>query len=115
MNKATSQQEEKLDQLLELARPVSAPAWFEARTLARLRREREQGPTVALWFLRSIGVAGATCLLAVGIFGLMQQDSKVLPPLAQDKVVPEQGQVFAALEAFASYTSDAEEWSHEPY
>jgi len=92
-----------LDRLLELGRPPAAPAWFEARTLARLRGEAFR-PAWTEWLFRlrpvglGIALAGLAALaLYVALPGRV--------PARPNK------EMFEAFDAFVSISAEEESWN----
>lgn len=118
MKENLNKQEDALDSLLKLAETPKAPDWFEARTVSRLRREREKGSSFFSFFdamvLRYAGLAGVTAVLVLlGISGFPsgQNRSEETGVTVASEVQDEQ--FFAALDAFDSYVQQASEWNQE--
>jgi hypothetical protein len=122
MKENPSEQDQALDALLGKVKNPPAPDWFEARTLARLRRERECEAQRSwfsfghVWRYLTLGVASA---LVAGLLVFSMKDEKassveVSQPILSSSV-GEQEALFAALDAFDSYTQQAEEWNQEIY
>jgi hypothetical protein len=107
-----------LDALLKLAEAPKAPGWFEARTLARLRREREEKPSYSFmhWkLLRYLGAVACLLVLAAVVTQVLRQDGTAEKTVAMSQFQTQDEQLFAALDAFDSYTKEAKEWNQEPY
>jgi hypothetical protein len=110
--------DEQLDQLLGRAAPPPAPDWFEARVLARLRREREAGfwGRLALSAVRLPRLGLAAAVLAVSLSGaflyLKTGPAHVRMAAASDY---SEDQVYAALEAFVSFNQEGAEWSTDTF
>ncbi len=92
-----------LEKLLASVPPPKAPAWFAARTLARLRTEREaEAQRGWYWMPRwKWVIAGAG--LAVLAVGLIRWENQ--PPRVSDAAV------FAALEALVDEDADNRWWA----
>lgn len=118
MKEDLNKQDEALDSLLKLAENPQAPDWFEARTLARLRREREEASSFSaflnLFSGKALRSAGLLALLAVACglgFQTLRKDSPGKESTAAVNVQDEQ--LFAAFDAFDSYARQANEWNQE--
>ena len=106
---------DKLDHLLASSPMPKAPAWFEARTLARLRVEQEK---LTLWsrmlaFIQDQGRAIAAarivtaCVCALMAFFFWQS---VLKPGARQQMADKK--LFDAFSAFNSYVVEQEGWNN---
>jgi hypothetical protein len=103
MKEKKTHEDDALDALLRLVARPQAPDWFEARTLARLRRERAEAPPFGFRLFRKVAMGCCVVLLIlIGGLTLHRQQASEDP-------------LFAALEAFESYTQEASEWNQEPY
>ncbi|MDD5260411.1 MAG: hypothetical protein PHD76_01040 [Methylacidiphilales bacterium] len=108
-----------LDRLLAEAPMPKAPAWFEAKTLARLRREeqnRAQWPGFVAVFLTARGrffaacAVGCTALLILGITLAWQGGSK---PVSAGTVAD--NNMFDAFAAFKSVATEEDAWNSEGF
>ena len=91
----------ELEALLSKAPPPKAPAWFAAKTLARLREE--EGRKTRLWAVgwRWAWTAGAALLVA----GWMLWDRRSTGPEISDAAV------FAALDALVEQDEENRWWA----
>ena len=107
-----------LDRLLASAPMPKAPAWFEARTLARLRREKE---LPGLWSRilavlqnqeRAVIVAR---LMTLAVFALVACFfwHSVLKPEPRRYLADRK--MFDAFSAFTSYTTEQENWNNSGF
>lgn len=119
MKEGQDQQDEKLDRLLKSVQAPKAPDWFEARTRARLRREREQSVSGGVWaFLFSRPMAWtslAACIVALlGIAAVRMGGDMDVPEQAS---VPEEmvddEKLQDALDAFVSYSQEVQQWDQD--
>ena len=93
--------QDSLDKLLDRVQPPQAPAWFEAKVLARLRREQEAGKAPLQW-LRWTAAAGAMALFAALAVLHTPRHATV-----------KEAEVFAALAAFENYQEEQTLWIGE--
>lgn len=117
-------QEEALTLLLKQLPAPLAPDWFEAKTLARLRREREGEESwwgkfnlSWRWALGGITVA---VVLALSIFLLepmLKSSDEVAGSASKTELSDsaEGDRLLAALDAFASYSDEIKDWDQEPF
>jgi len=94
---------EGLGNLLGKAPPPRAPSWFAAKTLARLRQEKEEDQkTVSLWMRwRWVWAAGTAAVVAGWI---LWQKSEPHDPIS-DRAV------FAALDALVEQDEENRWWA----
>lgn len=92
----------ELEALLAKARPPQAPAWFVAKTLARLRQEQGKRKSIGDWFLswRWVGAAG----IAVALAGWILWDR------SQPGIHISDAEVFAALDALVQQEEENRWW-----
>ncbi|MEO0453031.1 MAG: hypothetical protein AAFY98_02695 [Verrucomicrobiota bacterium] len=108
----TRNSDELLDQLLTEMPAPEAPDWFEARLMARLRREKEQSAPLFSFGLFAkpwiLGL-GATAVLALTLLLNQPQEGAVTVESAEIS----KEEINEALTAFASYQQEATQWSYE--
>ena len=94
---------EDLERLLAKASPPKAPAWFAAKTLARLRQEREEDQkTVSVWMKwRWVWAAGTAAVVASWVYWSQPDPS----------VEISDAMVFAALDALVEQEEENRWWA----
>ena len=94
---------QELEELLARASPPKAPAWFAARTMARLREEQGSKKGMGSWGIgwRWIWAAGTAALVA----GWVLWDRPNAGPEVSDAVV------FAALDALVEQEEENRWWA----
>ena len=119
MKKMKSETPDDLDRLLASSPMRKAPAWFEAKTLARLRQEQSSRPVWALVFENLhgarrwvLGSAAAACLILAGLGAVWFLPSGLNP--GHDRMASDK-KMFEAFAAFNSYATEQESWSGEGY
>jgi len=93
----------ELEGLLAKVPPPKAPAWFAAKTLARLRQESEDQKTVSAWMRwRWAWAAGAAALVAGWV---------LLGDPAKSRLEISDAEVFAGLEALWQQEEENRWWA----
>jgi hypothetical protein len=113
MKEDYEKENEALAALLNKVELPKAPAWFEARTLARLRRENDRERFHVFKVLRYVLVGACASLVTFIIIQHAYLEQPLATPLAKQETQDEQ--LYAALDAFVSYTQQAKEWNQEAY
>jgi hypothetical protein len=91
----------ELDDLFKKSPLPQAPAWFEAKTLARLRREKTAFVFPSLFKKLAFAVASLTVAGWIAWNAFDESPS------------PQQKEIFAALDAVQSYEEDQLLWDEE--
>ena len=103
MMKTNPEPPDDLDRLLSRLKTPETPAWFEARVMARIAREREEPRSVwRAWFPRPVLAWAGAALVVAGVAVAWMPGWK-----AQTHG---DSQLTAALEAFESYKGEQALW-----
>lgn len=121
MKDSQEHKNEQLDRLLASVPAPKAPEWFEARTLARLRREGKasmmERVQAALFSRSGVAAAFAACMLVVLGLSVLQPHKNEGTQVAngvKGQVEGLEGEKFDdALEAFVSYSQEVQQWDQD--
>lgn len=95
-----------LDELLQKAPLREAPAWFEVKLMARLRREKEEKFNFFAIFQHRLALSGVFAIL-VAALTLIYFTTRSTESLEQHQ------KIMAGIEAFESYEEDQPVWESD--